>query len=353
MPHAPYPLLPEGEQDERLDALCQRRCSFALWRLPGEGSDVAFCMQEDGGLATFPVEQASQRPCFLVQPWGQAPLLIHAERETPPPPSSFEPWIPASPKEDATTRQQYHRLFSLYSSWLQNGGRLSKVVLARTKDIPVQGFSAVRIFREACRVNPLAFNALLHSPTTGTWLCSTPELLLAGSGEQWNTMALAGTRASASGPWDAKNRREQALVEAHIRQSLTPVARELHVEGPFPLPAGPVEHLCSAFSFRMQPEQLPTLLQSLPPTPAVCGHPVQEAKRLMKRHPDVSRGCYAGYLGPVGMGETRLYVTLRCMQIFPGVCRLYAGGGLMPDSQEEAEWQETEAKMRVMSALLS
>ena len=46
--------------------------------------------------------------------------------------------------------------------------------------------------------------------------------------------------------------------------------------------------------------------------------------------------------------HTHLFVTLRCMQIFRGFCRLYAGGGLMPDSVEEQEWQETENKMACM-----
>jgi isochorismate synthase len=44
----------------------------------------------------------------------------------------------------------------------------------------------------------------------------------------------------------------------------------------------------------------------------------------------------------------QLYVSLRCMQIFNGFCRLYAGGGIMPDSVEEQEWQETVNKMACM-----
>jgi isochorismate synthase len=40
------------------------------------------------------------------------------------------------------------------------------------------------------------------------------------------------------------------------------------------------------------------------------------------------------------------------MQIFPNICRLYAGGGLMPDSEEESEWTETTAKMQSMLQLI-
>jgi isochorismate synthase len=51
--------------------------------------------------------------------------------------------------------------------------------------------------------------------------------------------------------------------------------------------------------------------------------------------------------------ETHLYVSLRCMHIDDAVYRLYAGGGILKDSQLEQEWQETEAKMQTMRNLLS
>ena len=76
--------------------------------------------------------------------------------------------------------------------------------------------------------------------------------------------------------------------------------------------------------------------------------PVADARTLLQEYPDIDRSCYAGYLGPWGHGAVQLYVSLRCMQIFPTFCRLYAGGGLMPDSDEEQEWQETENKMACM-----
>ena len=40
------------------------------------------------------------------------------------------------------------------------------------------------------------------------------------------------------------------------------------------------------------------------------------------------------------------------MQIAADGCHLYAGGGLLRDSVEEQEWQETESKLEAMRALL-
>ena len=54
-------------------------------------------------------------------------------------------------------------------------------------------------------------------------------------------------------------------------------------------------------------------------------------------------------MGPLNMdGCSDLYVSLRCMQISGRSCALYAGGGLISDSIEQLEWEETEAKMLTM-----
>ncbi|GAY27552.1 isochorismate synthase [Prevotella sp. MGM1] len=54
-------------------------------------------------------------------------------------------------------------------------------------------------------------------------------------------------------------------------------------------------------------------------------------------------------MGPLAVGgDTHLYVSLRCMLMASGFCVLYAGGGLLKDSVEEMEWDETEAKMDTM-----
>ena len=57
-----------------------------------------------------------------------------------------------------------------------------------------------------------------------------------------------------------------------------------------------------------------------------------------------------GMLDPAA--ETHLYVSLRCMNIEGNRYHLYAGGGLLKDSQEEQEWQETEAKLETMRNIL-
>ncbi len=331
-----------------MDALCRHHCAFALYRLPGEAQEPQFCMQEDGGFSPWSPGKAG----FVFASFAGSSFVIRGERHTAPAASVFAPLPPQHAKTPPTSREEYHRLFSLYKAQLPQS--LHKIVLARTEDVPAASFSPTAAFRRACELSPMAFNVLIHTPEHGTWLCSTPELLLRGCGDEWETMALAGTRPASRGddaPWDAKNRREQQLVADYIHAQLSPLWEGGEWSEPHTVAAGAVEHLCTRFRFRMQAEMLGEVLHRLPPTPAVSGHPVETARTWLQTHPDVERGLYAGYLGPVAEGNVQLFVTLRCMRLYAGCCRLFAGGGLMPDSEEEAEWRETLAKMQAMKKL--
>lgn len=330
----------------RIDKLCHRQCAFAYYSLPGETSPV-FCMATDGRTESEPYFKDG----FVLATFDGKSLFIPKELEDVPLPDA---WLPLQhhPQKAATSREQYAALFRLFTGFI-NSGQVQKIVLARTADVDVTPrFSPYHAFLTACQQNPTAFTALVHTPQHGTWLFCTPEQLITGYGDQWHTMALAGTRTPSTLPWDDKNHREQALVTDFIRQILTPLAKEIHESEPENLRAGNIEHLCTRFHLRMPPGLLIPLLEQLPPTPAVCGSPVAEARQLLQKYPDIDRSCYAGYLGPWGQGAVQLYVSLRCMQIFPTACRLYAGGGIMPTSEEESEWQESESKMQCMRRVI-
>lgn len=247
-------------------------------------------------------------------------------------------------------------------------------MLARHEEIPHSAqVDAETLFLEACRTYPHLCIMLVSTPQTGTWLMATPEVLLDGDGEIWRTMALAGTmkaeelapdadRSSVSTPcvngdgmndWSAKNKHEQQLVATYIQQCLSPFADQLTQRGPYTVQAGDLVHLRSDFMFSLHDTQsLGSLLEALHPTPAVCGLPKTEAQRFILQHEHADRSYYSGFAGLLNPnGETHLYVSLRCMQILENSYRLYAGGGLLLNSVEQQEWEETEAKMETMKAV--
>ena len=195
-------------------------------------------------------------------------------------------------------------------------------------------------------------------------MTATPEILLQNNGNTWQTMALAGTlklpeQTSAMTldglAWGKKERAEQQLVTDYIAESLQALGIRYTVTPPYTVRAGALAHLRSDFSFALDSSKLlGNLLDALHPTPAVCGLPKQEARAFILENEGCSRRYYSGFAGTLNMPAlgTHLFVTLRCACIAPQSVVCYAGGGLLAASNEEKEWQETQAKLQTIQVLL-
>jgi isochorismate synthase len=62
---------------------------------------------------------------------------------------------------------------------------------------------------------------------------------------------------------------------------------------------------------------------------------------------------YAGYIGfSDASGNGQVFVQLRCMEWINDEAIVYSGGGIMPDSNPESEWEEAENKANVMLSVL-
>lgn len=155
---------------------------------------------------------------------------------------------------------------------------------------------------------------------------------------------------------EQKNIEEHQYVVDFITKHLTPFAEGSIAKSPcHPTRAGNVVHLHTDISFRPKAAlSIGSLLQSLHPTPAVCGTPTESAKRRILMSETTPRKYYAGFSGPININEqTALFVSLRCMEMSEGQATLYAGGGILKESKLEEEWQETCRKLHAMQQLFS
>jgi isochorismate synthase EntC len=74
---------------------------------------------------------------------------------------------------------------------------------------------------------------------------------------------------------------------------------------------------------------------------------------MIDEHEGFDRGWYTGpvgWLGPDGDGE--LMVALRCGLVSGGRASLFAGCGIVADSDPDREWEESRIKMRAVAAAL-
>ena len=96
------------------------------------------------------------------------------------------------------------------------------------------------------------------------------------------------------------------------------------------------------------------LAGALHPTAAVGGTPTRGAMRAIARLERSDRGRYAGPVGWIdAAGDGELGLALRCAQLSGRTARLWAGCGIVADSDPVAEEAEARAKFdAVRSALL-
>lgn len=242
---------------------------------------------------------------------------------------------------------------------------IEKVVVSRRVDTPLpDAVDPASLFQQLCRRYPEAFVSLVAVPGVGTWLGATPELLLAVDSCGLSTMALAGTQACPQGrppasvQWGPKERTEQALVSAYVRDFFQRRGiAGVQEEGPTTVAAGNLVHLRTTFRVDLpEPARLTLanqVLHDLHPTSAVCGMPKDKALAFILAHEGYDRSFYSGFLGPVYLeGCSSLYVNLRCMQLRQSGASLYVGGGVTADSDPCAEWEETGLKAQTLLSVL-
>ena len=238
-------------------------------------------------------------------------------------------------------------------------GVLTKVVLSRSVEVGLPAaFHPLRHFCKLCDAYPNAFVSLVAIPGIGTWLGVTPELFLHVNGDKMTTVSLAATQEKSElarlPEWGRKEIDEQEIVSDYIRNCFFEHAIQDFVEHPLEtVQIGNLCHLQTKFSYHFPAPQdkhfVSPFLQSMHPTPAVCGVSKEMALRFIKGHERHQRSFYSGYLGPVNLGhESNFYVNLRCMQLHHTSATLYAGGGITRDSIPEHEWLETELKLNTL-----
>jgi menaquinone-specific isochorismate synthase len=248
-------------------------------------------------------------------------------------------------------------------------GELAKVVLARdllvTSDVPLEPRRLLR--RLAAR-----FPGCWTFAVDGL-LGATPELLLRRTGRNLSARVLAGTAPRGAGADDdrlaaallgsAKDRAEHGLAVESVVRALEPYCSSLTApEEPQLVTLANVRHLASdlqAVQRRSGARGRAGLLElvgAVHPTAAVGGTPRAEAVALIAELEGMDRGRYAGPVGWLdARGDGEFGLALRCAQLTaedPCTARLFAGCGIVADSDPAAELAETQAKFAAVQAAL-
>ena len=247
-----------------------------------------------------------------------------------------------------------------------DAGELEKIVLARIVRVhasrphdPAAVFGALR------EVFPSCYSFCVGTPE-GAFLGASPELLVRRDGARAQTVALAGTTRRSADPavddhlgeqllTSAKNRAEQAIVARRIERALDPVSVWVTVaDRPVLVKVHNVQHLGTPIRAQLaDPLPVLELAGRLHPTPAVGAEP-GDAARLIPALEGIDRGWYAGTVGWTDLEEDGEFcVAIRCALLRDEVAHLFAGNGIVAESDPAEELAETEAKLQALLPLLA
>ena len=277
--------------------------------------------------------------------------LVEAPTDSPRAPSAFTVRASRSPDEwceaVATAVKRVAR------------GALEKVVLAR--EVVVEADARIDVVTVLRRLRAAYPATMLYS--VDGLVGATPELLVSRIGDVVRSHPFAGTtprtgdpaadaRAAASLLASTKDRAEHQITIDMVLDTVLPFCSYVDSEPePSIVSLANVQHLATLVEGRLSapPATALALVAALHPTPAVCGWPTEAARALIAELEALDRGRYAGAVGWVdAAGNGRFGVSIRCAEIDGNRARLFAGNGIVSDSDPRTELTETQAKLQAM-----
>jgi menaquinone-specific isochorismate synthase len=232
-------------------------------------------------------------------------------------------------------------------------------VLAR--DVVIEGAQPLDVHAILLRLRA-AFGSSYRYSVDG-FVGASPELLVARSGDVVRSHPLAGTAPRTGDPTtdaqtaaqliaSTKDQVEHRIVIEVVRDTLLPWCSYLDWEAePSIVTVANVQHLGTLVEGRLShpwPNVL-ELVAALQPTPALGGYPRDDALAMIAELESFERGRYGGPVGWVDAdGNGQWAVGIRCAEIDGNRARLFAGVGVVADSDPDAELAETQAKLQAM-----
>jgi len=244
-----------------------------------------------------------------------------------------------------------------------DAGALEKVVLAQTLEATLEApLDPGGALAQLSTAYPRCYRfAMQPSPDAGTFIGASPEQLVATDGATIRTEALAGSASrNAEADLDTdlqadpKTDREHGYVLETIRDRLRPHTASIEIAGTGLRQLKTLEHRRTPITATPAGDvHVLSLVEALHPTPAVGGHPTDQARTLIERIEDFDRGWYAG---PVGWfdaaGRGHFAVGIRSMLIRDQQAHLFAGAGIVAESDPKTEYDEIGLKYQPMLDVL-
>jgi para-aminobenzoate synthetase component 1 len=275
------------------------------------------------------------------------------------------PFRVTSPVTSNFTPKGYGHAFERIINYIRAGDcyqvNLAQRFTAHAQGDPWLAYQRLRL------INPAPYSAYLNTPYAQI-LSASPERFLRVAGGQVETKPIKGTRPRAGhAKLDAeriaelvaseKDRAENLMIVDLLRNDLSKncaigsvkVPRLFEVES-----FATVHHLVSTVTGRLAAgRDAIDLLRGAFPGGSITGAPKTRAMQIIEELEPHRRGVYCGAVGYIGYdGDMDTNIAIRTLVHSRGIVRFWAGGGIVADSQRDAEYQETFDKAAALLNLL-
>jgi len=226
----------------------------------------------------------------------------------------------------------------------------------------------MNLYRRLCETNAADYAGYIPFGSRSAVVSSSPELFLEMRDGVVRTRPIKGTRprtgdaasdarAMADLTTHEKDRAELNMIVDLLRNDIGRVCEygTVCVDEMGEIETHPtVFHRVASISGRIRDDaDAVDLLRATFPGGSVTGAPKVRAMQIINELEPDPRGAYCGAIGFLEFdGSIQLNLAIRTMTVHDGVVTLAAGGGIVVDSDPDAEFEETEAKARGMIAAL-
>ncbi|PLT29317.1 isochorismate synthase [Peribacillus deserti] len=243
---------------------------------------------------------------------------------------------------------------------------LDKIVLARETRLRFQSdISPAPVLNRLAREQPTSF-IFCYESGSDYFIGASPEQLVKKNGTTLSSACLAGSIARGKTAeeddllgktllHDQKNLIEHQYVVSMIKHAMETICRKVSVpDGPELMKTKHIQHLYTPVSGECTEDiSIFDCVEKLHPTPAMGGLPKEKAVERIRELEILERGFYASPIGWTdGKGNGEFAVAIRSALVQGNEASLFAGCGIVEDSEPESEYIETAIKFKPMLSAL-
>jgi para-aminobenzoate synthetase component 1 len=246
-------------------------------------------------------------------------------------------------------------------------GDIYQVNLSQRLSVPL-ATASLDLYRRLRESNPSPFAGYFETPDGAVVSCS-PERFLQVRGREVETRPIKGTRPRGGTPEEdarlaadllasEKDRAENVMIVDLERNDIGRVCEfgSVHVPELFALESyATVHHLVSTVRGRLRPECTALdCLRACFPGGSITGAPKVRSMEIIEELEPTRRGVYTGAIGYLCFsGDMDVNIVIRTAIVKDGTAHFQVGGGIVADSDPEAEYQETLDKGRAFGDALA